>query len=126
VKKPYMITVKGLQHGIKRPFSLSAHTPYFLLMGISLVACWFYLGVFGRGAAQSNLLFALQGALIFLLAYIITLLKDLTAILKEGISLTRYVMLRVKPLSMLVLFVTLIALTGYVSFSHIYQAIMLQ
>jgi len=126
VKKPYMITVKGLQQGMKRPFSLSAHTPYFLLMGISLIACWFYLGVFGRSAAQSNLLFALQGALIFLLAYIITLLKDLTAILKEGIPLTRYMMLRVKPLSMLVLYVTLIAWTGYVSFSHIYQAIMLQ
>jgi cellulose synthase (UDP-forming) len=126
VKKPYMITVKGLQHGMKRPFSLSAHTPYFLLMGISLVACWFYLRVFGRSAAQGNLLFALQGALIFLLAYIITLLKDLAAILKEGIPLTRYMMLRVKPLSMLVLYVTLIAWTGYVSFSHIYQAIMLQ
>ncbi len=126
VKKPYMITVKGLQKGEKMPFSLSAHTPYFLLMGIALVACWFYLGVFGHSAAQGNLLFALQGALIFLLAYIITLLKDFTAILKEGIPLTRYMMLRVKPLSMLVLYVTLIALTGYISFSHIYQAIMLQ
>ena len=126
VKKPYMITVKGLQHGAKRPFSLAAHTPYFLLMSVALAACWFYLGVFGHSAAQGNLLFALQGASIFLAAYIIALLKDLTAILKEGIPLTRYIALRLKPLGMLVVFLTLIGWTGYVSFGHIYQAIMLQ
>jgi cellulose synthase (UDP-forming) len=68
VKKPYMITVKGLQNGAKRPFSLAAYTPYFILMGIALIACWFYLVVFGQSAAQGNLLFSLQGALFFWLA----------------------------------------------------------
>ncbi|HXL36646.1 MAG TPA: glycosyltransferase family 2 protein [Ktedonobacteraceae bacterium] len=123
VKKPYMITVKGLQHGAKRPFSLAAHTPYFLLMSIALIACWFYLVVFGRSAAQGNLLFALQGALIFLVAYIVSLLKDLTDIVKEGISFSQYIVLRIKPLCVLLMFLTLNAWTDYMCFGHIYQAI---
>src|SRR6266852_1521629 len=103
VQKPYMITVKGLQYGAKRPFSLAAHMPYFALMGMALLACWFYLSVYQQSAAQGNLLFALQGALIFLLAYSIALLKDLTDIVKEGISFGLYVVLRVKPIGMLLL-----------------------
>ena len=126
VKKPYMITVKGLQQGAKSPLSLAAHVPYFLLMVIALAACWFYLLVFGHSAAQGNLQFALQGSLIFLLTYIITLLKDLAAILKEKIPLTQYIVLRLKPLAMLVAFLLLITVTGYASFGHIYQAIILQ
>jgi hypothetical protein len=126
VKKPYMITVKGLQNGAKRPFSLAAHTPYFLLISIALAACWFYLVVFGHSAVQGNLLFALQGALIFLLAYIVALLKDLTTILKEKIPLTQYIVLRLKPLGMLAVFLILITWTGFACFGHIYQAIMLQ
>ncbi len=126
VKKPYMITVKGLQNGAKRPFSLAAHTPYFLLISIALAACWFYLVVFGHSEVQGNLLFALQGAVIFLFAYIIALLKDLTAILKEKISLTQYIVLRLKPLGMLAVFLLLITWTGFACFGHIYQAIMLQ
>jgi cellulose synthase (UDP-forming) len=126
VKKPYMITVKGLQHGAKRPFSLAAHTPYFLLMSIALIACWFYLVVFGQSAAQGNLLFALQGALIFLVAYAVSLLKDLTAIIKEGISFSQYIVLRIKPLCVLLMFLTLITWTCYICSGHIYQAIISQ
>ena len=123
VQKPYMITVKGLQHGAKRPFSLGAHLPYFLLMGLSLIACWFYLLFFGQSSAQGNLMFALQGATIFLLAYIITLFKDLTDMKKEGIAFFQYVALRLKPLSMLVVFVTLLSWTYLLCAGHIYQSI---
>jgi cellulose synthase (UDP-forming) len=124
VEKPYMITVKGLQHGAKRPFSLAAHIPYFILMSLALIACWFYLVVYDQSAAQGNLLFALQGAIIFLLAYAISLLKDLTDIAQEGISFTQYLLLRIKPLCMLFLFLTLIIWTVYLCAGHIYQAIM--
>ncbi|HVB75055.1 MAG TPA: glycosyltransferase family 2 protein [Ktedonobacteraceae bacterium] len=124
VEKPYMITVKGLQSGAKRPFSLGAHIPYFILMSLALISCWFYLARYGQSAAQGNLLFALQGALIFLLAYTISLLKDLTDIVKEGISFSQYIVLRVKPLGMLLLFLTLITWTGYLCAGNIYQAVM--
>jgi hypothetical protein len=126
VEKPYMITVKGLQHGANRPFFLVTYAPYFFLMGIALTACWFYLLVFGHSEVQGNLLFALQGALIFLLAYVVALFKDFIAMLEEEISLTQYFVLRLKPLGMLVVFSLLILWTGYSCFGHIYQAIMFQ
>jgi cellulose synthase (UDP-forming) len=123
VKKPYMITIKGLQHGSKRPFSLGAHMPYFILISLALVACWFYLGVFGQSPAQGNLLFALQGAVIFLLAYVISLFKDLTDMKKESITGVQYIRLRIKPLMMLLVFLTLLSWTGLLSAGHISQAI---
>ncbi len=124
VEKPYMITVKGMQQGVKRPFSLAAHIPYFILMGLALLACWFYLVIYKQSAVQGNLLFALQGALIFLFAYVVALLKDLTDMRKEGVSFTQYMLLRVKPLCTLIVFLMLISWTAFISFGHIYQAIM--
>lgn len=125
VQKPYMITVKGLQHGIHRPFSLRAHMPYFALMGLAILSCWFYIGVFDHGVVQGNLLFALQGALIFLLSYVVSLLMDLSAMLKEGVSFAQYLFLRWKPLAMLALFASLLLLTGAVSAGRIFEAITL-
>jgi len=126
VEKPYMITIKGLQHGEKRSFSLSAHVPYFGLMGIALIACMFYLQAFGQSAAQGNLLFVLQGTFMLLFAYIVSLLKDRMDMTKEGVSLTQYISLRMKPLFMLILFSTLILWISYLCSSHIYQAIISQ
>jgi cellulose synthase/poly-beta-1,6-N-acetylglucosamine synthase-like glycosyltransferase len=123
VKKPYMITVKGLQRGATRPFSLAAHTPYFILMSISLSACWFFLVVYHQSSAQANLLFALQGASIFLAAYSIALLKDLTDMLKEGVSFAHYVVIRLKPIGMLLFYLALTAWTAVLSASRIVQAI---
>ena len=123
VQKPYMITVKGLHNGVNRPFSLQAHVPYFALMGVAILSCWFYILVFGHSAVQGNLLFALQGAAIFLLSYVISLFKDLIDMLKDGVSFARYVLLRLKPLSVLVLFLILLSWTGFVSASRIYEAI---
>ncbi len=123
VEKPYMITVKGLQHGAKRPFSMAVHVPYFILMSLALFACWFYLVVYGQSAAQGNLLFALQGALIFLLAYAVSVLNDLTEIAQEGVSFTQYLLMRIKPLCTLLLFLTLMIWTAFLCAGHIYQAI---
>lgn len=124
VQKPYMITVKGLQKGALKPFSLMAHVPYFVLIGLSLFACWFYLVIYGHSAAQSNLLFALQGALIFLSAYIVALFRDILDVTKEGIGFRQYISLRIKPLAVLVIFLTLISWTTYLCMGNIYQSIM--
>jgi len=124
VQKPYMITVKGLQRGAKRPFSLGAHLPYFILIGLALAACWFYLGFFGTSPAQGNLLFALQGAAIFLLAYAVSLFRDLLDMKKEGVSLAQYLLLRIKPLGMLLVLLTLLSWTGLLCAKPIYQSVM--
>lgn len=123
VQKPYMITVKGLQYGTKRPFQLAVYAPYFIMMSISLFSCWFYLIVYGQGPAQANLLFALQGTLAFMVVYIIALMKDLTEIAKDGIAFTQYILLRIKALCMLLMFLVLFTVTGLLCFNNIIQAI---
>ncbi len=123
VQKPYMITVKGLQRGEQRPFSLAAHYPYFVLIALSLGACWFYLSLVGKSAVAGYLLFALQGAAIFLFTFIIALAKDIIDMVKEGISPLRGFMLRAKPILVLITFLILFIVTAYLASEDIYQAI---
>src|SRR5712691_7436333 len=123
VQKPYMITVKGLQRGEQRPFSLAAHYPYFVLIALSLGACWFYLSLVGMSAVAGYLLFALQGAAIFLFTFSIALAKDIIDMVKEGISPLRGFLLRAKPIVVLITFLILFIVTAYVAAEDIYQAI---
>ncbi len=123
VQKPYMITVKGLQRGEQRPFSLAAHYPYFVLIALSLGACWFYLSLVGKSAVAGYLLFALQGAAIFLFTFSIALAKDIIDMVKEGISPVRGFLLRAKPIVVLITFLILFIVTAYLASEDIYQAI---
>jgi cellulose synthase (UDP-forming) len=102
MQKPYMITVKGLQQGIKRPFSLAPHYPYFFLIGLSLGACCFYLATVGQSDSQGYLLFALQGAVALLLPFITALIKDITDMVEGGIHFIHCLRLRRKPLLLLI------------------------
>jgi cellulose synthase (UDP-forming) len=101
VKKPYMITKKGLQQGIKKPFSLAPFYPYFFLIGLSLGACWFYLAAVGQSDSQGYLLFALQGTVALLLPFIAALLKDMKDMLEGGIHFIHCLRLHLKPLLLL-------------------------
>jgi cellulose synthase (UDP-forming) len=123
VQKPYMITVKGLQVGKLRPFSLQPHYPYFLLIGLSLASCWFYLAVFHHSAAQGYLFFALQGAAILMLVYTTALLKDIADMVREGIALVQVVLLRARPLLLLTVMVVLLIGTAILAFPDIYAAL---
>ena len=125
VQKPYMITVKGLQHGAQRPFALRAHYPYFLLIGLSLAACWFYLGIFHHSGAQGYLLFGLQGAAILLLVYATALLKDIADMRHEGMTLAQSLLLRAKPLLLLFGLVALLSGTAFFAFADIHAALLI-
>jgi cellulose synthase (UDP-forming) len=124
VRKPYMITVKGIQRGAQRPFSLVPHYPYFILMGVSLSACQFYLLTVGHSASQGYLLFTLQGAAFFLLVYIIVLIKDIVDMTRESISFPRSAKLRGKALLVLIVITSLFIWTAIVSSKDIFQALM--
>jgi cellulose synthase (UDP-forming) len=93
VKKPYMITVKGMGGTMPR-FSLTILTPYIGLIGISLGACWFYLEVYGAGHAQGYLFFALKGALVFLLMLFALVGHDLYSLKRSGVPLPRIIRAR--------------------------------
>jgi cellulose synthase (UDP-forming) len=125
VQKPYMITVKGLHHGKQRPFALQPHYPYLGLIGIALGSCWYYLFIIGHSDTQGYLLFALQGAAVLLLVYVTALIKDMRDMLKEGISLTTCLILRIKPLLLLIGILSAFTWTVYMAWHEIIYSAML-
>jgi cellulose synthase (UDP-forming) len=98
VRKPYMITQKGIGAGGVAPFRLSVLAPYIALIGLALASCWFYLVEFGSSAAQGMLFFALIEAALFAVFFAVVLQQDLRALRDEGMSLATTVRLRAVPL----------------------------
>jgi cellulose synthase (UDP-forming) len=90
VKKPYMITTKGIAQGTVPRLQLRTLVPYLALVGASLGACWFYLVVHGHSAAQGYLLFAVEGAALFWLLLAVVLTQDLRAVRRLGASAREY------------------------------------
>lgn len=124
VQKPYMITVKGLQRGMKRPFPLASHYPYIALILLSLGACWFYLFTIKQSSAQGYLLFALQGAIMILLVYVTALFMDIFDMIREGISWITGLTLRIKPLLLLIILAGMCIWTAIASFAAISAAVL--
>ena len=121
VKKPYMITVKGMG-GIPR-FPLAVLVPYIALVGLSLGACWFYLGVYGGGPSQGYLFFALKGAILFWLMLVVLLAHDVYSVTKSGTTLLRALQARGAALATILSLTTLVALTTASSAGLIMQAL---
>jgi len=118
-----MITVKGLHRGKQRPFALQPYYPYLALIALSLGACWFYLLIFRHSSVQGYLVFALQGAAILLLVYITALVKDIKDMIRDGISFGSSLLIRVKPLILLVSIISIFVWTTWVSWNEIYSAL---
>lgn len=66
IKKPYMITVKGMQDGRPSAVRLKILAPYIAVAVASLAACWAYLVRDESSPAQGALFFTLNGALLLL------------------------------------------------------------
>ena len=125
VKKPYMITRKGVDRGTGRPFSLAPYVPYFLLILGSMAASWYYMARTRSSDAQGYLLFSLEGAAMVLAVYLVVLVCDLRALVAEGVGLIRGVLLRGRALLIFGLFATLLCGTGIASFPQIAEAVSL-
>jgi cellulose synthase (UDP-forming) len=106
VKKPYMITIKGMENDIpKFPFSVLA--PYVGLIGLSLGACWCYIDLYGNGAVQGYLFLALRGVLIFWLMLFVVLAHDLYSLANSRIPFRQVVRARWAAI------VTMLIITGF-------------
>ncbi|MDQ3098813.1 MAG: cellulose synthase [bacterium] len=123
VQKPYMITQKGLDQGNNRPFAIQAHIPYFILIGISLAACWIFSFKIGRSNAQGNLFFALYGALMLYIVFLTALLTDTMSMIKEGVSWVESLRMRYKPLLIMLSLLMIIVYTGYQVTGRVYESI---
>jgi cellulose synthase (UDP-forming) len=123
VKKPYMITVKGMAEGSVPKFRVAEVAPYGLLVLGSLAACWIYLARDSNGIAQGMLFFALEGALLFWLLIAVVLFQDIRLVKSSGLSWARTLQTRMLPLLASAGLVLLILATAVASSSLIWQAI---
>lgn len=123
VEKPYMITVKGMHSGENRPFVLQTYIPYVGLVFLSLVASWKYMLTTGTGSVQGYLLFALQGALMFVSVFGIALVLDIRAMLQEGVTPGNTLKLRFRALAVAIILILGIVTTSYASYQPVVQAL---
>jgi cellulose synthase (UDP-forming) len=123
VEKPYMITVKGLHIGENRPFVLQTYVPYLGLVFLSLIAGWKFLLTTGTGPVQGYLLFAIQGASMFVVVFTIALALDMSAMIGEGVTVWRTVRLRIQAVAVVMMLIIGIVTTSYFSYQPILEAI---
>lgn len=76
VKKPYMITRKGVDADKPRRLRLRVLMPYAVLVLLPLATCWLYLIGYHRGFSQGYLLFGIQGATLFWLLLVTVVTQE--------------------------------------------------
>ncbi len=123
VEKPYMITVKGLHTGENRPFVLQTYVPYLGLVFLSLVSAWKFLLTTQEGPVQGYLLFAVQGATLFVAVFVIALWLDMRAMNQEGVAFRKIVKMRTSALLVVIIAVVGIMTTSFQSYQPVIQAL---
>jgi cellulose synthase (UDP-forming) len=85
VRKPYMITKKGVTDDGGGRFRLSVLVPYLTLIGLALASCWLYLANVGTSPTQGMLFFALLEATLFTVLLAVVLRQDVRAVIDSGV-----------------------------------------
>ncbi|MFZ0832382.1 MAG: hypothetical protein WAM92_04720, partial [Mycobacterium sp.] len=124
VKKPYMITRKGMHGSAARGFPMRLVMPYAALVALALGACWLYLGVYHAGRTQGFLLFGLQGALLFWLLLVIVMTQEVRDKQRYGLSLAGRLRSHAGPLLLTAALAAFLVVTAVASAQPIYEALM--
>jgi cellulose synthase (UDP-forming) len=111
VRKPYMITTKGIADG---PVTtrLSTFRPYLLLIGLAVASCWVYLVQVGHSSVQGMLFFALVEAVFFIVLLAVVLTQDLRSLRRSGTPVAQSIRARAVPLAVACGVLTLIVVTA--------------
>jgi len=123
VKKPYMITSKGVAVGEARSFNLSTQRPYLVLITLSLLSIWLFVLRISQSSAQGYLLFALGGTAMMVAVYAVALMMNLRGMHREGVSTVRAFKLHIKPLVLLGGLLVTLVVTSCVTTRPIAKAI---
>jgi cellulose synthase (UDP-forming) len=123
VKKPYMITVKGMGADARRPFPLALLAPYTGLVIASLAASWFYLLVYRHGGCQGYLFFGLEDAALFLLVIMVIVFQDVRELARADVPALECVRLRMAPLVLTTSMIAVLAGTALASYGPIVAAL---
>jgi cellulose synthase (UDP-forming) len=102
IKKPYMITTKGLAFGKSRTLNLSSQITYLGMVAFSFLSLWSFLILKGEGNAQGYLLFVLEGILMFTAVYSVVLVNDIRSMNSEGVKMSSSLSLRIKHILLLI------------------------
>jgi len=122
VKKPYMITAKGIG-GAGRRIRLGPLAPYIGLILAPLAACWLYIARYGTGDCQGYLFFALEEAALFWLLLLLILTQEIRGLGRAGISAGRYLRLCITPSLATILVTLLLVVTAAASYDLIVEAL---
>ncbi len=122
VKKPYMITVKGMRPESKS-FDTLSHLPYLLLMIVGLGSVQLFLLRVGRSSTQGDVLYTLVGVLMVVLVFLVVLLKDLQDLVSH-LGILKSVWRRLTPLLILFLMIFSLAGTTYVAYPSIKEVVL--
>jgi beta-mannanase len=123
VKKPYMITTKGMEFGETRTFSLKSQIPYFSLIAISLLSIFSFYFQESRGQVQGYLVFALEGLIMYTVLYSVVLVNEIKRLRTEKVKIARSFGLRARHLLILLGLLFSIGLTTTISITPIVQAV---
>ena len=123
VKKPYMITVKGMRRTDPPRFPLIVIAPYVALISLSLGVCWLYLRLYGGGQSEGYLFFALKGALIFLLMLAVLVGHDMYSLIRSGTPVLRVVRARADAIAVILSLTVLFIATAASSVGLIIHAL---
>lgn len=122
IKKPYMLTRKGMDKGENAPFRLAPMSLILGLVFMAIASCWVYMLIYGYGKTQGYMFFTLMGAFFYLLVIDVALVKDIQNLKGEGVGMLRIVSIRAKPIIVLSLFTLAFVVTSYVSTERIVQS----
>jgi cellulose synthase (UDP-forming) len=112
IRRPYMITPKGLGKSRQGSYSLRSHAPLLLLIGLSLGASSWFLLRWQHRPTEGYLIFAIQGAASMLLVLLVGLSLDMRRLYRERTSLKQTVMAGWRPV---LVALSLTVCTGYVA-----------
>jgi cellulose synthase (UDP-forming) len=112
IRRPYMITPKGLGKSRQGSYSLRSHAPLLLLIGLSLGASSWFLLRWQHRPTEGYLIFAIQGAASMLLVLLVGLSLDMRRLYRERTSLKQTVMAGWRPV---LVALSLTVSTGYVA-----------
>jgi cellulose synthase (UDP-forming) len=122
VKKPYMITVKGMAGTSPPKFRMAEVAPYVLLVLGSLTVCWIYLARNQSSATQGMLFFALEEALLFWMLIAVVLLQEMRALRSAGVGWAKTLHALLSSVAAAVALLLLVVGTAVPAFGPIWQA----
>jgi cellulose synthase (UDP-forming) len=122
VKKPYMITAKGIGRGEQRPIRLAPLIPYIGLILVPLVACWLYMVIYQTGSCQGYMFFGIEEATLFWLLLVLILIQDMLTLKRAKVAIGKRFWLYSAPVLTTMLVTMLLIATAFASYGRILQA----